>query len=292
MSEMPLSSSEGTNSYVFDPEAAPEMARLINLDRLTTQGMGGLFANLPDPGVWRDILDVACGPGGWVLDVAHSLPEADVTGIDISQNMVRYAIARVRSQGLTNASFDIMDITKSLDFADASFDFINARFLIGVLRRGDWSVVLAECKRILRPGGILRLTDMDMQGETNSLAYESLARLACQAMKQAGYGFSVDGRTLGITHMLTPLLRAAGFHQVQLRANSVDFSAGTEAWADLFHSAETTTKQITPLIVKMGLASEQELQQLALQQLIDMQENTFCGIWHYTSAWGVKPEIE
>ncbi|SRR6266567_7352253 len=290
MSETPLSSPEGNNNYVFDPEAAPEMVRLIDLDKIATQGMGGLFADLPDPAAWNEILDVACGPGGWVLDAAYALPRAEVTGIDISQNMTRYANARARAQGLTNATFRIMNITQPLAFADASFDFVNARFLVGVLQREAWPAILAECKRILRPGGILRLTDMDMQGETNSLAYESLARMACQAMKRVGYGFSADGRMLGITYMLTPMLRAAGFQQVQLRANAVDFSVGTEAWVDLFHSAETTTKQIIPLIIKMGLGSEQELQQLGLQQLIDMQESTFCGIWHYTSAWGVKPE--
>lgn len=290
MSEMPLSSPEGTNNYVFDPEAAPEMVRLINLEKLTTQGMGGLFADLPNPESWSDILDVASGPGGWVLDTALALPRAEVTGVDISQNMVRYATARARSQGLTNTKFRNMNITQPFDFADASFDFVNARFLVAVLLRDAWPGVIAECKRILRPGGILRLTEMDAQGQTNSPAYEYLSYLGYNAMKQVGYSFSVDGRSLGITHMLPGMLRAAGFQQVQLRANAVDFSAGTAAWADLFHSAETAAQQILPLIIKAGLGNEQELQQRCLQELIDMQQSTFCAVWQYMSAWGVKPE--
>jgi ubiquinone/menaquinone biosynthesis C-methylase UbiE len=290
MSETPHSSWEETNNYVFDPEAAPEMVRLINLEKLTTQGMGGLFAGLPDPGNWSDILDVASGPGGWVLDTAFAFPQARVTGIDISQNMVRYATARARSLGLTNASFRIMNITHPLAFADASFDFVNARFLVAVLLHDAWPGVIAECKRILRPGGILRFTEMDAQGQTNSPSYEYLSSLGYHAMQRAGYSFSVDGRSMGITHMLPGMLRAAGFQQVQLRANAVDFSAGTAAWADLFHSAETAAQQILPLIIKMGLGTEQELQQHCLQELIDMQESTFCGVWQYLSAWGVKPE--
>jgi ubiquinone/menaquinone biosynthesis C-methylase UbiE len=290
MSETPHSSFGENSRYVFDPEAAPEMVRLINLEKITTKGMGGLFAGLPDPTNWHTILDIASGPGGWVLDTAYALPHAQVIGIDISQNMVRYAISRARSQGLANASFRIMNITQPLEFADASFDFVNARFLVGVLQRNAWAGVIAECKRILRPGGILRFTEMDGQGQTNSPSYEYLSYLGYQAMQRVGYSFSVDGRTLGITHMLPSLLRTAGLQQVQLRANAVDFSAGTEAWADLFHSAETAAQQILPLIIKVGLGTEQELQKHCMQELIDMQENTFCGIWHYMSVWGVKPE--
>ncbi len=31
------------------------------------------------------VLDLACGPGGWAIDVARAYPNIDVMGVDISQ---------------------------------------------------------------------------------------------------------------------------------------------------------------------------------------------------------------
>src|SRR5579884_1065663 len=93
------------NSYFFDPESPEEMARLINLDRITTRAMGGPLSGLSNEEVagLHNVLDLGCGPGGWVLDVAFEHPDVEVAGVDISRTMVDYANARARSQELTNA---------------------------------------------------------------------------------------------------------------------------------------------------------------------------------------------
>ncbi len=145
-----------SNSYVFDPESPTEMARLINQSRMTTQAMGGPLSGITDPSLLHNILDLGSGPGGWSLDVAFALPDSEVEGVDISRTMVDYARARARTQQLSNASFNIMDITQPLQFPDASFDLVNTRFLFSVLKRDAWSPFLNECTRVLRPGGILR----------------------------------------------------------------------------------------------------------------------------------------
>src|ERR1700732_5215301 len=91
--------------YFNDPESASEMARLLAQDRLITAGMGGLFSERFDlVGIHR-LLDVACGPGGWALQVALRYPENEVVGIDISRTMIDYATAQAQLQGLDNASF-------------------------------------------------------------------------------------------------------------------------------------------------------------------------------------------
>src|SRR5207249_3256567 len=97
-----------------------EMARLINQDRATTQVMGGPLSGIDDPFSLRNILDLGCGPGGWTLDAAFELPDAEVEGIDISHRMVDYAKARAKTQRLHNASFGIMDITQPLEYFDDS----------------------------------------------------------------------------------------------------------------------------------------------------------------------------
>src|ERR1700730_11838359 len=101
---------EEENTYIFDTESAVEMARLIDQDRVVTLGMGGALTGIPDLPIGAQILDLGCGPGGWVLDVAHARPDVEVAGVDISKTMIAYAHARARTQLLTNASFGVMDL--------------------------------------------------------------------------------------------------------------------------------------------------------------------------------------
>src|SRR5581483_8063734 len=168
-----MESSSGS-TYVFDAESSLEMARLINQDRMMTQAMGGPLAGIADPASLQNVLDLGCGPGGWALDVAFACPDANVEGVDSSRMLVDYANARARTQQLFNASFGLMDITQALEFPDASFDVVNARFLMAALKREAWSPLLKECTRVLRPGGLLRLTEVVDPGITNSAAVNQL----------------------------------------------------------------------------------------------------------------------
>src|SRR6185312_11213740 len=83
-----------TNTYLFDSEDGTEMARLIHLDRVMTKGMGGLLVGLPELSETAQVLDLCCGPGGWVLDLAYEHSDMKITGIDLSQIMIKYARAR------------------------------------------------------------------------------------------------------------------------------------------------------------------------------------------------------
>jgi ubiquinone/menaquinone biosynthesis C-methylase UbiE len=276
------------NSYVIDAESPTEMARLIQLDRIITTGMGGPLANVPQQ-LRDNVLDIACGPGGWVLDVAFDFPYVEVAGIDISRTMIDYANARARTQLLTNASFGVMDITQPLDFSDAAFDLVNARFLIGVLKQEKWAPFMAECGRILKPGGILRLTETQDYGRTNSRAYEDYLALLSEALYRAGYGFAVDGRTFDLTHMLPGLLRAAGFQDIHITAHSLEVSAGTDVWSDFYQNGEVTFQMVTPLLLRTGVADDEKLAALFPHIVRDLRSESFRGMWHYTTVWGVKP---
>lgn len=75
-----------------------------------------------------------------------------------------------------------MDIRKPFDFDDDSFDFVNARFLVGVFSPGDWPGFLAECKRILRPVRILFLLGRPFLLGTGGVKEEEYDALYNQAM--------------------------------------------------------------------------------------------------------------
>ncbi len=280
-----------SNTYFLDPESPEEMARLINLDRITTRAMGGPLSGLTAEEVagLRNVLDVGCGPGGWVLDMAFAYPDIEVAGVDISRTMVDYANARARSQGLTNASFGIMDITQPLDFADGAFDLVNGRLLVGVLRGGIWPAFIGECRRLLRPGGIVRLTEAIDGGASTSPAYERWQAEMAKAVERAGYGFEAPARGGDVALFLPRLLRSFGYQQVQIRAHALEFSAGTDAWADLYHNAEVASFLALPFLVKTGVMTQAEAEQLHQQMLAEMRSPDFCGMWRFVTVWGKRP---
>ena len=57
----------------------------------------------------RKIIDIGCGAGATTLATAQALPNATVTGIDLSPTLIE--IARHRAETQTNARFECADIT-------------------------------------------------------------------------------------------------------------------------------------------------------------------------------------
>jgi ubiquinone/menaquinone biosynthesis C-methylase UbiE len=286
---MPIEHKPDENKYFIDAESATEMARLINQDRLFTESMGGLFPERNDVSHMHDILDIACGPGGWVLDVANAYPDIRAVGIDISNTMIEYAKARAWSKGFNNANFLVMDALEPLEFADNSFDMVNARSIFGFMPTTAWPGLIQECMRVTRPGGIIRLTEFDTYGTTNSPAVEKINEIGLRAFKLAGRSFSPDGRSLGITPMLGRFLSDAGCINIQRKAHAFDFSMGTEAHQAMYDNSKAVFKLSQPFMVKMKVATQEELDMLYRQALGEMMSDDFCGVWFYLSAWGEKP---
>ena len=289
MSEQPLPSStkKTTNTYIMDQQNAAEMARLLQQGRLLTEMMNGLFPAAFDVSEIHDVLDIACGPGGWVLDVARAYPSMHVTGFDIDRTLVDFGRAQAQAYHLDNAHFRVMDATKTLKFPDASFDFINARLLVGFMLPQKWPRLMQECMRLLRPGGIIRLTECEA-AITSSPASERLYGLLTQALFRAGQSFSPDGRVAGITPVLRRLLRDAGCQQIEYTAYAVDFSHGSETYMSMYEDFQEAFKLIQPFFVRMGVASAEDIEAIYQQALQEMQEPDFCGIWYYLAVWGRK----
>jgi ubiquinone/menaquinone biosynthesis C-methylase UbiE len=274
------------NVYFNDPESGVEMARLLAQDRLITKGMGGLFPERRDLSGIHRVLDAACGPGGWALEVAYTYPEIEVVGFDISRAMIDYARAQARVQGLNNADFVVMDIQKALDFPDVSFDLVNARF-INFLPVAAWPKLMQEFKRITRPGGTIRLTESEWWYFTNSPALENLNAMIIRALKLQGGSFSE--RFTGVLPMLGRFLLDAGCANVNYRSHVIDYSFGTEAYEGFRRDATVVFKSFQPFIVRMGAATQEEVEHLYNRMQVEMLEENFRGLMLPLTAWGEKP---
>ena len=282
---MPTIYPRDENTYFIDAENATEMARLMHQDRLTTQGMGGLFPERSDFSSIEDILDIACGPGGWALDVAFEHQDINVVGIDISQIMIDYAKAQARVQRLDNASFWVMDVLKPLDFPDNSFDLMNSRFIFAFMPPTAWPKLMEECVRVARPGGVIRLTETEWN-LTNSLAYETLHGMTTQALKLAGRSFSPDGRNVGITPMLGSFLLQAQCKNIQHAGYVIDFSAGTAAHNSLYQNLMAFFKLVEPFLLNTGVTTPEEFDMLYRRMLDEIASETFRAISFILSVWG------
>lgn len=276
-------------TYFIDAENAAEMARLVRQDRLITREMGGLFPEQSDLSRIHDILDLACGPGGWVRDVAHAYPDMQVVGIDSSELMVAYGGMMAANKGIPNARFQVMNALTPLAFPDHRFDLVNARLIVGFMPADAWPRLLRECRRITRPGGIIRLTEGDVWGLTTSPTIEHLSVLFSRALQRAGYSFSPDGRTAGITPVLSRLLREAGYHRIQKQAHVIDYSAGEPAHGEFYQNFLTAFTLMQPFLITLGLITQEDMHGLYRRALEEMQEDDFCGLWYFLTVWGSAP---
>lgn len=281
--------SSSSNKYIVDTELSTEIARLIEQDKLLTKAMGGLLPEQPDLSSAEQIIDLACGPGKWAIDLAFAYPGIEIIGVDLDATIINYAHALATSRGLTNVTFEVMDIKKPLEFEDNTFDLINARSIVGLMDKKDWPSLLAECTRILKPGGLIRLTE----GEavvTNSAALQRLNNCLAQAMQKQGRTFSVDGNTFGIAYILGTLLHTAGFEKIEKRPFILDASYGTEFHYGSCKDAETLFVLLKPFFLKSGLVTEEEFDQLYQTMLIDTLGDDFTCITFGLTCWGSKAQ--
>jgi ubiquinone/menaquinone biosynthesis C-methylase UbiE len=100
------------------------------------------------------ILDVACGPGAFVLALA---PRARlVLGVDLTLPMLRQACTFQAEKRIPNAAFACGD-AEQLPFPDAAFDLVTCQ--CSFHHMPDPKLALQEMVRVMKPGGRLLIID-------------------------------------------------------------------------------------------------------------------------------------
>ena len=99
------------------------------------------------------ILDVGCGTGRWVIEMARAFPGAQVIGLDIEPP------AQTAQSISPNARYVQANLLEGLPFADRSFDMVHQRLLGLAIPAAYWPVVAKELVRVTRPGGSVELLE-------------------------------------------------------------------------------------------------------------------------------------
>ena len=277
-----------SSNFIME-ENSTQLAWLFNLDSNLTRIMGGLFPERDDDleGI-HSVLDLGCGSGGWALEIARLYPHIEVTGVDINKSLIEYVRAHAKAQNIKNAHYQIMNILEPLPFPDASFDLVNARTLYSSLKPSDWPPLLRECNRILRPGGTLRLTEMERH-LTSDPANERMWDTFTHALYVSGRSFSPDGHHIGIVPHLSRLLREAGFQHTRNRTSTPEISAQTANFGTWREQDTYAWQLVEPFLVKSGMATQEEVQEMRAQTLQGFMSEGFCAIAFFFTCWGEKP---
>jgi SAM-dependent methyltransferase len=108
-----------------------------------------VMENVPE-GFSGSLLEVPVGTGVLTMPLYRTLPDAQVTCLDYSPDMMGAAQARAARDGLSHVSFVQGDVG-ALPFDDESFDVVMS--LNGFHAFPDKEAAYAETFRVLKPGG-------------------------------------------------------------------------------------------------------------------------------------------
>ncbi|MCE9649690.1 MAG: class I SAM-dependent methyltransferase [Parvibaculum sp.] len=110
-----------------------------------------------------NVLDVACGTGRFLEDLAANYPRLNIAGLDLSPAYI--AEARKRLGDRRNVSM-IEANAEEIPLADASQDAVTCIYLFHELPPKIRKTVAAEIARVLKPGGVAVVVDALQTGDT------------------------------------------------------------------------------------------------------------------------------
>lgn len=96
----------------------------------------------------EQVIDIACGTGAQAIEMAGSA--AMVTGVDLSESMIKYAIGKAAKQNLLNTDFVVADATDLSAFYNQKFDVAILSMALHQFHPDQQTPILNEIKKVAR----------------------------------------------------------------------------------------------------------------------------------------------
>lgn len=151
-----------------------------------------------------ELLDAGCGTGGMLARVHEHFPEAQLTGVDYSEQALAFTAKRNTGAALVHGSVD------ELSFDDARFDFLLS---LDVMSDGgvDETAALRQMYRVLKPGGavLVNLPAFEFLRGSHDAAVNTARRFTRPQLRQflQSAGFRIERCTYW-NMMLVPAIAA------------------------------------------------------------------------------------
>lgn len=187
-------------------------------DQMLVPGFIGAVGGLPDrlrEGI--RVLDIGCGTGHAMNVLAREFPRSTFSGYDIAEDAIAQARKEAEEMGLSNASFDVVDVTHLPN--GPGFDLVTAFDAVHDQKEPD--AVLRSAKGALAPGGKFLMIDFKFSSRVedniaNPFApmYYGISLMHCMPVSLA-----VGGKGLGTVwgeQTARRMLAEAGFTNVEV----------------------------------------------------------------------------
>ncbi|MBI5330188.1 MAG: methyltransferase domain-containing protein [Betaproteobacteria bacterium] len=176
------------------------------------------------------VLDVATGTGAVAMNLAHCLPRGRVTGIDMSDGMLRQAAGKAEGRGLGNVAFQVMDMT-DLSFPPEHFHCATAAFALFFVE--DMAACLRGIVERLKPGGQVLVSGF-AEGSFSPNVDLFLARIQSYGVEPP----PLSWKRLSNEALNHALLAAAGLKDIQVTRRDLSYPlADAEGWWEVLWHA-------------------------------------------------------
>ena len=163
-----------------------------------------------------EVADIGCGSGRALNHLAALYPNSRFTGYDLCSDAIAAAQRQARELGLSNVNFIVADATGLA--LDAKFDVIFT--FDAVHDQAQPAAVLANIRRLLKPGGVYLMQDIDSHSDVADNMDRPLAPFiyAISCMHCMTVSLAQGGVGLGAAwgeELAQAMLKDAGFAEVK-----------------------------------------------------------------------------
>ena len=222
---------------------------LESLRRYTAEASAAYLLPHLRPGL--RILDFGCGPGTISVGLAKAVAPGELHGVDMEESQVEIARSVAKVGGHDNATFHVGDVT-DLRFEDEFFDVAHCHNVL--MHVPDTAAVLAEVKRVLKPGGLIACREMITASSFTHPDFGVIRRAwnMFEDLLAADDGHPQMGKDLK-AHILD-----AGFTNVRMTASFDIYNTPADV-AFIYGFAQTwfLSPEITEAAIKYGAATEE-----------------------------------
>lgn len=173
----------------------------------------------------KRILDMGCGIGASSVPAATTFPEAEVHAIDVGASILRYAHARAEHLGA--AVHFRQASAEHAPYPDGHFDVVYSCVVLHETSPAAMAAILAESRRLLKPGGIAIHLEVPLIHEFGDVWQELSSELEAQYNNEPNWrgALSTD---------YAQAMTAAGFRDVRVgyQSTATDARNGPKVFKD------------------------------------------------------------
>lgn len=248
------------------PYALPKDLREIN--RLDFQHymlryvlQGNYLAPLDTQDPFLSILDVGCGNGRWLYEMAQQFPSATLFGLD------QAPLPATPFTASRYFKFVQHNVLQPLPFPDGSFTYVHQRLLVLAMPVKFWASEVAELIRVTRKGGWVELVESDGYFSNSGPATRKLNEYGYLALKQRGIEV-LQVRNLKL------LLESNGLQRIQFQPVSVPVGAwGGRLGQMALSNVQVATEGLKPLLLSSSGLTSAALDGLLQQVYEEFERN-------------------